>query len=65
MPKVINYATGYDLVKATLDGLSKIKLKLIQGKIVYVHIINTDKEGKVEKVSIEDEIKPFIKEFHQ
>ncbi len=66
VPQVINYATGFDMVKATLDVLSNNKIKINQGRnnFCMYYIVNTDKEGKLEKLSIEDELKPFIKEFH-
>lgn len=67
VPQVIEYATGFNMVKATLDCLN--------GQHVYVnsdskmpaayYVLHSDKDGILNSVKISDRLKPFIKEFHQ
>ncbi len=67
VPQAIEYATGFDMVKAALDVLSnnKIEIKPNLCKFSFNYVIHSDKEGILESLSIADEIMPFLREFHQ
>jgi len=55
------------MVKATLDVLtdSKIIITPNLNKFSANYIIHSEKEGKLEELSIDKELNPFVKEFHQ
>jgi biotin carboxylase len=67
VPQAINYATGFDMVKATLDVLSdsKIIINPNLNKFSANYVIHSEKEGNLEELLIDKELNPFIKEFHQ
>ncbi len=67
VPQAIEYATGFDMVKAALDVLSKNKIEIKPNlcKFSTYYVIHSDKDGILENLSIANEIKPFMKEFHQ
>lgn len=67
VPQAIQYATGFDMVKSTLD--------IYEGNIINVperaesftayYAIHSDFEGKLNRISIDSKLKPFIMEYHQ
>jgi biotin carboxylase len=67
VPQAIKYATGFDMVKAALDVFSnkKIEIKANLCKFSAYYVIHSDKDGLLKNLSIANEIKPFVKEFHQ
>jgi biotin carboxylase len=67
VPQVIEYATGFNMVKATLDCLceKKVHVKTNYRKAAAYYVLHSDKEGILNSIEIDDKIKPFIKEFHQ
>lgn len=67
VPQAIEYATGFNMVKALLDVLDGKKPEINKDNIkptAYI-AIHSDKSGVLEKLKIDSEIKPYIKEFHQ
>jgi len=67
VPQVIKYATGFDMVSASLDVVYGKPVKQIfekKGHVAY-YVIHTDFSGILIELSLKDQIKPFIKEFHQ
>jgi biotin carboxylase len=67
VPQAIEYATGFNMVKATIDVLSnnKIEIKPNLCKFSSYYVIHSDTDGILKNLSIANEIEPFIKEFHQ
>ncbi len=67
VPQVIHYATGVNLINAVLDVSLGTKADLAQKfqKYSAYYVVHADKDGILEKISIADEIKQFVKEFHQ
>ncbi len=67
VPQVINYSTGFDMVKATLDVINGQKINLIHltQKTAAYYVVHSDKNGVLQNIEIKNEIKPYIKEFHQ
>jgi biotin carboxylase len=67
VPQAIQYATSFNMVKASLDVLN--------GYIPYIpdngvhptayYALHTDSYGILNKIHISNQLKPFIKEFHQ
>ncbi len=67
VPQVINYATRFDMIFATLDLFENknIKVNNIQNNCAAYYVLHTDKDGILKSISLKDEIKIHIKEFHQ
>lgn len=67
VPQAIQYATGFDMVKAILDNLSGDPVAIPKNKNLCsaYHAIHSDIAGTLKQLEVENEIKPFIKEFHQ
>ena len=67
VPQVINYATGFDMVKATLDVINGQKINPIHltEKAAAYYVVHSDKNGILQNLEIKNEIKPYIKEYHQ
>ena len=67
VPQVINYATGFDMVSASLDVIDRRKVQCHskgQGNTAY-YVIHTEHNGILNKLSLNTVITPFVKEFHQ
>lgn len=67
VPQIIEYATGFNMLKATLDcynGQDIIKHVVYKTPAAY-YVLHSDKDGILDSVEIGEKIKPFIKEFHQ
>lgn len=67
VPQTINYASGFDMVKATLDIYDdKIfqKISSTRRNAAY-YVLHTDEDGILKGIVIKDKLKHFIKEFHQ
>lgn len=67
VPQVIHNATGFDMVSATLDALYTQTMPTIEykrGAAAY-YVVHSLKDGILSNVEISDEIKPYIKEYHQ
>jgi len=67
VPQAIHYATGVDMVKASLDVIrgENIKIPDRSRKCSAYYAIHSDYEGFLLHLSISDGLKPYIKEFHQ
>ena len=67
VPQVINYATRFDMIFATLDLFENKNIKVYnkQNKCAAYYILHTDKDGILKSISLKDEIKINMKEFHQ
>lgn len=67
VPQAIQYATGFDMVKASLDVLCGQNISIPEKKIhpVAYYAIHSDISGILKKISISQQLKPFIKEFYQ
>ena len=67
VPQIINYATGFDMVKATLDVLfdKEVQVQTYFSRYTAYYVIHTDIDGTLDTLLIKEDIKPYIKEFHQ
>ena len=67
VPQAINHATGFDMVKAYLDLLSRVKITLpkITRKLVAYYVIHSEFNGRLVNLRIKEKLKPYICEFHQ
>lgn len=67
VPQAIKYATGFDLVKATLDNISgkEIVIPELTSKYSAYYAIHSDVGGTLKRLSINKKIKTYIREFHQ
>lgn len=67
VPQVINYATDFDMVKATLDiyEQTKIEIKNKKERNTAYYVAHSEVEGVLKNIEIKEEIKPLIKEYHQ
>ncbi|WP_411687808.1 ATP-grasp domain-containing protein [Acinetobacter indicus] len=67
VPQALFYATGFDMVSGYLD--------ILEGKYTHTHIsavrpsayiaLNSNENGILETITLDEEIQPFINEFHQ
>jgi biotin carboxylase len=67
VPQVIRYATGFDMVSATLDALNIKQMPSIEyhnGAAAY-YVVHSLKDGVLNHVEINDEVKQYVKEYHQ
>lgn len=67
VPQVIKYATGFDMVKASLDVLSGKKIIVPVNNRLFsaYYVIHSHIDGRLHKLSLMEEISPYIREFHQ
>lgn len=67
VPQAIQYATGFNMVAAFLDLLEgkKIKINNYEIRPIAYCALFTDKDGILSSIKIEENFKPFIKEYHQ
>lgn len=67
VPQAIEYATKFDMVSSYLDLIDNKKPMMDEYQIAptaYI-AVHSEKDGILDKVEIKEEIKPYIKEFHQ
>jgi len=66
VPQAINYATGFDMVKATLDVFEGNKVCISPKSVgcVAYYAIHSDVDGTLRSITISDEVKEYIKELH-
>jgi biotin carboxylase len=67
VPQAIKYATEFNMVSAQLDLMSNTKLNINSQTIIpsaYI-AIHSEQDGILKGISLKEEIKPYIKEFHQ
>jgi len=67
VPQVIRYATGFDMVKASLDVVSGKKIKIPESPDHFAayYVIHSECDGILKHLSIDEQLKPFVREFHQ
>ena len=67
VPQAIQYATGFDMVKASLDVMEgkKILIPDQPRKCSAYYAIHSDYDGILLHLSLSEKLKPFVKEFHQ
>jgi biotin carboxylase len=67
VPQAIQYATGFDMVKASLDVLLGLPVTLPTQASTYsaYYAIHSDSDGILVHLAIRDELKHHLKEFHQ
>lgn len=67
VPQAIQYATGFDMVKAMIDVLNDKPINVPQNfkKYSAYYAVHSDLGGTLKNLSISDKLKGFIKEFHQ
>jgi len=67
VPQAIFYATGFDMVKASLDVLlgKKIELSNQTHNCAAYYAIHSDFNGKLLHLDLNEKLKPYIREFHQ
>jgi len=67
VPQAIQYSTGFDMVKASLDLMlgKKVTISIQPRKCTAYYAIHSDFDGKLLHLAINNKLKPFIKEFHQ
>lgn len=66
-PQVINYSSGFDMVSALLDSYEGKPVKIPDNLYLpsAYYALHTDNKGILKEIIIRNEIKPFIKEYHQ
>ena len=67
VPQAIKYSTGFDEVEAILDMIEGRQLSMPDktGKCSAYYAIHSDYAGKLKHLSLKEDLKPFVKEFHQ
>lgn len=67
VPQVINYATKFDMVSASLDVIEGKEIQYQNNKNGYAayYVIHTEFDGILRDLSLKKQILPFVKEFHQ
>lgn len=67
VPQVINYASGFDMVKASIDVLTGNAVVIPQKAVLKsaYYVIHTEVEGTLIHLSLSDVLKTYIQEFHQ
>jgi len=67
VPQAIYYATGFDMVKASLDVMSGIKITIpdIKRSFSAYYVIHSSFDGTLIDLKIREKLKPYVREFHQ
>lgn len=67
VPQVINYATGFDMICASLDLFENKNILILNSQKNHAayYVLHNDREGVLKNISLTEEIKKYIKEFHQ
>ena len=67
VPQVINYSTGFNMVKATLNTLSGEDITINKYEITPAayYVIHSANNGILDSITISDELRPYINEYHQ
>lgn len=68
VPQAIQYATGFDMVKASLDVLThgpEISIPDFKPHPTAYYALHSDTPGVFKDIIIKEQLLPFIKEFHQ
>jgi biotin carboxylase len=67
VPQVINYTSGFDMVKASVDLFlgTPVIVPSLPKKCGAYFVVHTDKNGTLQSLTISEKLKTFIKEFHQ
>jgi biotin carboxylase len=67
VPQAILYATGFDMVKASLDIMEGKKILIPEQprKCSAYYVVHSDCDGRLLHLSLSEKLKPFVKEFHQ
>lgn len=67
VPQVTEYSTGFNMVKAILDSCEgqTINPKVEKNIPSAYFVLHSGKEGVLDTLTLSDELKPYIKEFHQ
>ncbi len=67
VPQIINYATGFDMVGATLDILmgKKVLWQPARRENAAYYVIYSETDGTLDRLVISNKLKPYIKEYHQ
>lgn len=67
VPQVINYATGFDMICASLDLFENKNILILNSQKNHAayYVLHNDREGILISISLKEEIKKYIKEFHQ
>lgn len=67
VPQAINYSSGFDMVSALMDSYEGKPVKIPDNLFLpsAYYALHTDNEGILKEIIIRNEIKPFIKEYHQ
>ncbi len=67
VPQVIRYATGFDMVKASIDAAlgKKIIVPESPDHFAAYYVIHSGSDGVLKQLSIDEKLSPNIREFHQ
>lgn len=67
VPQAIEYATGFNMVKSLIDVLNNKTIYVPNNikKYSAYYAVHSDFEGTLVNLSFDDELKNFVKEFHQ
>jgi len=67
VPQAIRYATDFDMVKAILDVMEGKMVSIPNGEVKCsaYYAIHSDHNGELLHLSLDDNLIPFIKEYHQ
>lgn len=68
VPQVINYSTGFNMVEGILKNINGETITIdnnFETKPSAYYVIHSPIDGLLDSVEIKDELKPFVKEYHQ
>lgn len=67
VPQAIQYATGFDMVKAIIDILCNKEINIPYELSLFsaYYALHSDIPGVLNKITFSEELTPYIKEFHQ
>jgi biotin carboxylase len=67
VPQAIQYATGFNMVKASLDVFTggKIKIPNQRRSFSAYYAIHSDFDGELIHLTFDKKLESFVKEFHQ
>jgi len=67
VPQAIKYATGFDMIKSSLDILmgNIIKIPILEKGCSAYYVVHSTHDGKLSKLSLSEKVMPYVKEFHQ
>ena len=67
MPQAIKYATGFDMVKSSLDVLLGRPVDIPTGfrQCAAYYAVHSEYNGKLVRLALSEKLKPYVREYHQ